>query len=161
MKPPPALVAKTTSQLAIACHNCNDVHGRLPPQADDYGGAYLAPLFFHLLPYMEQQNAFNDAAYLDPGGFVGKSNPTAVVNIGIIWPTWDSVIPNNMTWLRQTRVPNFQCPSDPSLDNCLDWCKGDASYAGNFQVFGGSQNARTRPNRATNWLTVWGCFPLS
>jgi prepilin-type N-terminal cleavage/methylation domain-containing protein len=42
-------------QLAIACHNCNDVHGRLPPQAGDYGGAYLAPLFFHLLPYMDSR----------------------------------------------------------------------------------------------------------
>jgi prepilin-type N-terminal cleavage/methylation domain-containing protein/prepilin-type processing-associated H-X9-DG protein len=143
-------------QMAIACHNCNDVHGRLPPQAGDYGGAYLAPLFFHLLPYLEQQNVFNDAAFLDPSGFVGKATPTAAVNIGIIWPTWDSVVPGvPLRWLRQTLVPNYQCPSDPSLGNCLDWCKGDASYAGNFQVFGGSQNANIHPNRASNWLTVW------
>jgi prepilin-type N-terminal cleavage/methylation domain-containing protein/prepilin-type processing-associated H-X9-DG protein len=143
-------------QLAIACHNCNDVHGRLPPQAGDYGGAYYAPLLFHLLPYLEQQNTWNDAIWIDPGAPVGQKTPTAVVNIGIIWPTWDSVIPGSPPrWLRQTLIPNYQCPSDPSLGNCIDWCKGDASYAGNFQVFGGSQNANTHPYRSSNWLTVW------
>jgi prepilin-type N-terminal cleavage/methylation domain-containing protein len=138
--------ANNLKQLGIACHNCNDVHGRLPPQAGTYGGAYFAPLLFHLLPYIEQQNAFNMAANMDPGAPVGQANPNLVVNIGVIWPTWDSVNPGNMTWLRQTLIPVYQCPSDPSLGNCLDWCKGDASYAGNFQVFGGVGNTSK-----TNW----------
>jgi hypothetical protein len=42
----------------------------------------------------------------------------------------------NNSWLRQTRITTYQCPSDPSLGNGLDWTPGDASYAGNFQVFG-------------------------
>src|SRR4051794_16447638 len=37
-------------QQALACHNCNDTFGRLPPQAATYGGAYYGPLYFHLLP---------------------------------------------------------------------------------------------------------------
>jgi hypothetical protein len=50
----------------------------------------------------------------------------------------------NNTWLRQTKIKTYQCPSDPTLGNCLDWCPGDASYAGNFQVFGD-------PNNRFNW----------
>jgi prepilin-type N-terminal cleavage/methylation domain-containing protein len=141
-------------QMALACHNCNDVHGRLPPQSGTYSGAYLAPLLYHLLPYMEQQNVYNSSIYLDPSGYVGLKKPNTYVNIGILWPTWDSVIPANMTWLRQSLMPAYQCPSDPSLGNCLDWCKGDASYAGNFQVFGGSFNANTYPSYG-NFQTVW------
>ncbi|MGH7225956.1 MAG: type II secretion system protein, partial [Gemmataceae bacterium] len=38
-------------QMALGCHNCDAVHRRLPPQAGTFGGAYDAPLFFHLLPY--------------------------------------------------------------------------------------------------------------
>jgi prepilin-type processing-associated H-X9-DG protein len=143
-------------QLALACHNCNDVHTRLPPQAGIYGGAYYAPLLFHLLPYIEQQNTFNMASYLDYNAQVGQSNPNpaTTINVGIIWPTWDSVNIGNNTWLRGTKIAVYQCPSDPSLGNCLDWCSGDASYAGNFQVFGGSANASTPPSLA-NAATVW------
>ena len=134
-------------QLALACHNCDDVNRRMPPQAGTFGGAYDAPLFFHLLPYIEQQNVYNMAAYIDPGGAVGQATPGSAVNIGIIWPTWDSVNPSTMTWLRKSQIAVYRCPSDPSLGNCIDWCNGDASYAGNFQVFGGTFNA----NSSTNW----------
>src|SRR5579864_2919942 len=41
-------------QFTLAAHNCNDQQGRLPPQAGTFAGAYYAPLFFHLLPYIEQ-----------------------------------------------------------------------------------------------------------
>jgi prepilin-type N-terminal cleavage/methylation domain-containing protein/prepilin-type processing-associated H-X9-DG protein len=143
-------------QIVLACHNCQDVNNRLPPQAGDFGGAYFAPLFFLLLPYIEQQNTFNDAVWEDPGAPVGQKTPTAVVNIGIIWPTWDSVVPGAPPrWLRQTKIPVYQCSSDPSLGNCLDWCNGDASYAGNFMVFGGTSHANTHPYASRNWLTVW------
>src|SRR5205809_647882 len=42
-------------QMALACHNANDAQGRLPPKAGTYAGAYYGPLFFHLLPYIEQK----------------------------------------------------------------------------------------------------------
>src|SRR5258708_6302131 len=80
-------------QLGLACHNCNDTMGRLPPQAGTFGGAYLAPLLFHLLPYIEQDNVYKAAVWLDYTAFVGESkpNPATTINIGVIWPTWDSV----------------------------------------------------------------------
>jgi prepilin-type N-terminal cleavage/methylation domain-containing protein len=143
-------------QQLLAAHNCNDTHGRLPPQAATFGGAYYAPLYFHLLPFIEQDNVYKMAAWLDYTGCVGcgPPNPATTVNVGVIWPTWSAVNIGNNTWLRQTRIPVYQCPSDPSLDNGLDWMPGDSSYAGNFQVFGGQANQTTAPN-STNYETVW------
>src|SRR5213080_4809851 len=51
-------------QIALATHNCNDIFKRLPPQAGTYGGAYYAPLFFHLLPFIEQANVYKSATWL-------------------------------------------------------------------------------------------------
>ena len=138
-------------QLGIATHNCNDTYGRLPPMAGTFGSAFYAPLFFHLLPFIEQDNTLKMAVWLDASAKVGQTNPNpgTTVNIGVIWPTWDSVNKGNNSWLRQTRIATYQCPSDPSLEvGCLDWCHGDGSYAGNFQVFG--QTGATMPN-SNNW----------
>src|SRR5437868_5204128 len=99
-------------QMGLATHNCQDTMNRLPPLAGTFAGAYYAPLFFHLLPYIEQDATWKMAAWLDPTGFVGQTNPGPAFNIGIIWPTWDSVNVNNSTWLRQTRIVIYQCPSD-------------------------------------------------
>jgi prepilin-type N-terminal cleavage/methylation domain-containing protein/prepilin-type processing-associated H-X9-DG protein len=117
-------------QMAIACHNCNDSMNRLPPQAGvNFAGAYYAPLLFYLLPFIEQDNVYK-----------------AAINGTVIWPNWNSVTGSG-SYLRTTRIKTYQCPSDPSLGQCLDWCDGDASYAGNFQVFGGANNT----NSSTNW----------
>jgi prepilin-type N-terminal cleavage/methylation domain-containing protein/prepilin-type processing-associated H-X9-DG protein len=144
-------------QIALAAHNCHDVYHVFPPQAGgQFGAAYAAPLFFHLLPYIEQEGLYESATYLDPTANVGQSapNPAAVINTGFIWPTWDWCDPAGTVFLRKTLIPVYRCPSDPSLGNCLDWCKGDSSYAGNFLVFGGFQNANTVPS-VTNGATVW------
>ena len=141
-------------QLGLAAQNANDTQGHLPPQAGNYGGAFLAPLFFHLLPYIEQQNVWNGAGWLDPSAAVGKTTPGTPVNIGIIWPTWDSVNISSNTWLRQTRIKTYQCSADPTRGQCLDWCNGDSTYAGNFLVFGGMNNVNRTPSRS-NWSTVW------
>jgi prepilin-type N-terminal cleavage/methylation domain-containing protein len=133
-------------QCTLASHACHDTNRRFPPQAGTFAGAYYAPLFFHLLPFIEQGVVWNDAGWLDPGGFVGETNPTQAVSIPYIWPTWDSVNPANLTWLRQSQINVYRCPSDPSLGNCIDWCNGDSSYAGNFQVFGGVTNINSNSN---------------
>jgi prepilin-type N-terminal cleavage/methylation domain-containing protein/prepilin-type processing-associated H-X9-DG protein len=143
-------------QMSLALHMTQDTNKRLPPQGGTYGGAFYAPLMFHLLPYIEQGNVWKMATWIDPTGGVGGGppNPKTVVNVGVIWPTWASVNVQTNTWLRQTKIPTYQCPSDPSLGNCLDWCDGDASYGGNFLVFGGVGNKDTRPSSA-NFETVW------
>ncbi len=135
-------------QFTLASHNCNDTQGRLPPQAGTFGGAYYAPLFFHLLPYIEQDNTWKAASWMDYNAAVGQAAPNAgtTINIGVIWPTWDSVNPGAGKFLRQTRIAIYQCPADPSLGNGLDWTPGDSSYAGNFQVFGGAVNTNSNSN---------------
>jgi hypothetical protein len=45
--------------LGIAMHNANDTYGRFPPSVGPYGLAQQNDtLFFHVLPYMEQDNIF-------------------------------------------------------------------------------------------------------
>src|SRR2546426_1101716 len=136
-------------QISLALHNCQDSQGRLPPMSGTFGGAYYAPLFFHLLPYLEQSNTWRMAEYLDTNAPVGTAspNPATTIDVGVLWPTWASVNKGNNTFLRQTLIPPYQCPSDPSIGRgaspketanpyCKDWCNGDSSYAGNYLVFG-------------------------
>jgi len=60
-------------------------------------------LFWHLLPYIEQDNIWNAAA-------VG----------GVIFPNWHSLNPTGTPqYLRQVRIPVYQCPSDPSISKKL------------------------------------------
>ncbi|HVS37596.1 MAG TPA: DUF1559 domain-containing protein [Gemmataceae bacterium] len=137
-------------QLALACHNCNDSQGRMPPQAGTFANAYYAPVFFHLLPYIEQQALWSQADHLDYNAQVGQTNPNpgTTITINYIWPTWQSVNTANSpySWVRCMMIKTYRCPSDPSLGNAIDWGPGDASYAGNFQVFGGAQNTNSNSN---------------
>src|SRR5262249_47502168 len=112
-----AKCSNNLKQMTLALHNCNDTNTRLPPMGGTFGGAYYAPLLFHLLPYIEQDNTFKMAVWLDYTAQVGTPapNPATTINIGVIWPTWDSVNVGDKTFLRQTRIPIYQCPSDPSL----------------------------------------------
>src|SRR6266849_4842973 len=48
-------------QIALAAHNAHGTNGRFPPQSATYGGAYYAPLFFHLLPYVEFDSVWRSA----------------------------------------------------------------------------------------------------
>jgi prepilin-type N-terminal cleavage/methylation domain-containing protein len=125
-------------QMALACHNTHDALGRFPPMAGTFGGAYLAPIMFHLLPYIEQGTVYQTAVWMDIKANVGQAspNPAHTVHIGFIWPVWTSVNQASNTWLRQTKIATYQCPTDLTLGNGLDWTPGDASYAANFQVFG-------------------------
>jgi prepilin-type N-terminal cleavage/methylation domain-containing protein len=113
--------ANNLKQIALACHNANDTFGRIPPAAGTYGGAYFAPLFFHLLPFVEQGNVWK-SANLFPGYIV---------------PTWDTPGPTAGSYLRQSMVPTYRCPSDPTLgkNQATDWFPGDASYGGNWNAF--------------------------
>lgn len=134
-------------QQALAVHNFAETIGVLPPQSATAAGAYYAPLYFHMLPYVEQGNIWTMAENIDPSGYVGLVTPTGSVGLGFVWPTWDSVNITNNSWLRQCQINVYRCPSDYTLNNALDWQPGDSSYAGNFLVFGGPGNV----NSSSNW----------
>src|SRR6266852_452790 len=63
-------------QMALAVHNSQDSQGRIPPMSGTYGGGFYAPIFFHLLPYLEQGNTWNQAEFLDTNAPVGTASPS-------------------------------------------------------------------------------------
>ena len=123
-------------QMSLALHNAHDTNGRLPPMAAfQYGGAYYAPFFFHLLPFIEQGNVYKAATPVNGGS-------------GVI-PLWDTPGQGGTQYLRQTRIKTYQCPTDATIGTnaATDWTPGDASYAPNFQVFGNPNFKHRRRGR--------------
>ena len=102
--------------------------------AGTFGGAYYAPHFFHLLPFIEQGNVWRAAS-------VG----------GYIVPLWGLAGATPGTFLRQTRIPAYQCPSDATLNlnPATDWLPGDMSYAASFQSFG--KRANSTSSNPVDW----------
>src|ERR1700736_2293746 len=97
-------------QLALAMHSINDVFQNLPPVV----GSFLkndkpGPLFFHLLPYIEQDNIYKQA---------------------------EGDVTKNATY--GMTIPIFMNPKDPSAPpgNRYKGWLATSSYAGNWMVFG-------------------------
>jgi prepilin-type N-terminal cleavage/methylation domain-containing protein len=111
-------------QMSLALHNCHDAQSRFPSAGSfEFGGAYLAPLMFHILPYIEQDNVWKIATPVSGGGVI---------------PLWNTPGAGGTQFLRQTRIKTYVCPSDPTINTNLarDWTPGETTYAFNFQVFG-------------------------
>ena len=113
-------------QISLATINCADQHsGTLPPgdglypsqTPSDYNS--YASVFFHILPYIEQENAYK--ATLQQGDPHGSNG-----NFLTYTPFW-----NNLTLNAKTYV----CHSDPSNIGEGGWNSGLNSYAYNAQVF--------------------------
>lgn len=95
--------------LGLAAHNHHDVHNGMPPAARGPTPGPEGSGFFHLLPYLEQDNLFKSA---------GKSVRT------------------NGVWC--TPVPLFTCPADTSHrgeERFAGWL-ATGSYATNFRTAG-------------------------
>jgi prepilin-type processing-associated H-X9-DG protein len=97
--------------VAIAAHNCHDVSRRFPPLTGSFpqGQKNYGTLFFHMLPYLEQNDLYQKA-----GGFVWQNGTYSA------------------------RVPTLLCPSDGSApaDNKYKNWLATSSYAGNWLIFG-------------------------
>jgi prepilin-type N-terminal cleavage/methylation domain-containing protein/prepilin-type processing-associated H-X9-DG protein len=112
-------------QLGLACHACHDALDRLPPAWGWFpdpnlsgGSAGVGPLFFHLLPFLEQGDLYRSS----------RQGP----------PPLDYY--NYQVNVNTRQVKAYTCPLDPTLP-----AQGGApgvqpyaasSYAANFQVFG-------------------------
>jgi prepilin-type N-terminal cleavage/methylation domain-containing protein len=107
-------------QIGLACHNCHDTYGQMPPMYHDTGGYntngpwlnFTGPVLYYLLPYIEQQNLYS------------QSN-TNVYNT----PPAAHTVPQKI----------FHCPADPNYRTGIlapgnPWALG--CYAANYQVFG-------------------------
>ena len=113
-------------QIGIACHNCNDQQGRLPPEYGWFPGDGVTSLGgfgtvqFHLLPYIEQDNLYKAS-----GSDWGPP-------YGIVYYVYQS--PS----IYAQPIKTYLCPSDPTNTGGQAWAGGWAfgNYAANYQVFG-------------------------
>jgi len=120
-------------------------------------------LFFHLLPYVEQQALWQTASKWDSSNTGTVPNQATIVSLGTIWPLWAT--PAGAIFTRSTRVAVYQCPTDPTIGyaktrapgDAGDWGDGDASYAGNFLAFGSWKwtSSGFQFESPGNYLTAW------
>lgn len=113
-------------QLGLAAHSYHDAHGHLPPVIGYYPPARgtFGTCFFHLLPFLEQDNLYRSA--LGPVPFPLPAGPTVVYFAG-----------NNNVYSQPLKT--FLCPSDPSIDTgdivtINGFPFGASSYAPNAMV---------------------------
>ena len=94
--------ANNLKELGLAAQQFHDTHQHLPPVIGYYPPASgtFGPYFFHLLPYLEQDNLYQSALGRVP--FPPPDAPTAVYYPG-----------NNNVYSRP--VKTFLCPSDPGV----------------------------------------------
>jgi type II secretory pathway pseudopilin PulG len=108
-------------QICLAIHNCNDTNGKLPPLVGPYPNADATAanngygcLFFHILPYIEQDNLYRSA-------FDGKTYRA------------------DTNGVRARIVRTYVSQSDPDGGKETVVYEGwlaPGNYAANFQVFG-------------------------
>jgi prepilin-type N-terminal cleavage/methylation domain-containing protein len=117
-------------QISLATINCADTNqSNLPPNWGLYPSNQSVPnngeagLFFHVLPYMEQQNFYN--ANLMPTS--PQINPTGNVPT---YSEWGAAIQGNTSV-----VKTLQCPSDPTLNQTWAPQSMVSSYGVNGQLF--------------------------
>jgi prepilin-type N-terminal cleavage/methylation domain-containing protein len=142
-------------QIGLALHGCNDAYGKLPPMVGGYpqgndpnwGAAYTPSHYgtqqYFLLPFLEQQNAYNAPDI--SGGGTHQSN----------------------SWWSGAIIKTFMARNDPTLQPGGTWCcsaegnpRGSNSYASNWHAFGGGwgedwqdQDRRVIPRSFPDGLT--------
>jgi prepilin-type N-terminal cleavage/methylation domain-containing protein/prepilin-type processing-associated H-X9-DG protein len=126
-------------QIGLATQNVQSAMGRLPPQFGWFGAensGSFGTIFFHLLPYIEEINLYEEAR---------------------VETTVDQTYPCRYTQQagsHDTRrrvggqvVPAYICPTDDSQPYVKpNWGWGGSCYASNYQVFA----AKTERARLTN-----------
>jgi len=117
-------------QIVLGTINCADTNqGQLPPSVGLYasngvaaGGNSDGGMFFHILPYIEQDNLFK-VAYWTSGSSVTNYDPSR-----------NNYLPTYTQWadpVRNSRLSVYKCPSDPTIGNDA----GYSSYGQNGQLF--------------------------
>jgi prepilin-type N-terminal cleavage/methylation domain-containing protein len=133
-------------QISLGTINCADTNqGLLPPSVGLYPSQGMQSqgnsdggLFFHILPYIEQDNLFKVAFWTPTNG---------VTNFD---PGRNGNLPSYTQWadpVRNSRVAAYKCPSDPTIGNDA----GYSSYGQNGQIF--------RVNYAFGWGTGLATYP--
>ncbi|HTU92418.1 MAG TPA: DUF1559 domain-containing protein [Gemmataceae bacterium] len=126
-------------QIGLGTINCSDTHqGSLPtglglyPNGSPSTNNGAGPIWFHILPFIEQQNMYNSALLANdtsgPGGIGGGG---AGLAFNGTYPTYDC-------WANSLQglvIKTYLCPSDPTLPNGNYPVYVPLCYAANAQVF--------------------------
>jgi prepilin-type N-terminal cleavage/methylation domain-containing protein len=138
-------------QIGIATHNCNDQFGKLPPAIGWFAsggpspGAGWGTLFFHLLPFIEQDNLYKSGRMTGANSLGQNPGPDQPYYSGEAGAGTPDYVGTHI-------VKTYVCPSDPSVTGGgiytdslygLQW--GSSCYAGNFLVFGLYDSATYQP----------------
>jgi len=126
-----AQCSNNLKQMSLGTINCADTHqGLLPPGDGLYpsltpsaNNAY-ASIFFHILPFLEQQNSYN--LTLQPSDPHGSNVGPGGANLATYSPFWNVL---------QLNMKTYICSSDPSNVSNGGWNSGLNSYAYNSQAF--------------------------
>jgi type II secretory pathway pseudopilin PulG len=109
-----AKCANNQKQLVLAIHNINDVYeSKLPPAVGEWQGNPPGTLFYHMLPFIEQEPLYKQSK--DQDGYFIRNGDT-----------------------QKNTIQVFISPLDTSVKSPYlydDWL-ATTSYAANFQVFG-------------------------
>jgi prepilin-type N-terminal cleavage/methylation domain-containing protein len=119
--------ANNLKQMSLATISCADANAGLMPPGDGLfpqpqpaANNSYASVFFHILPYEEQGNAYQQTLQpYDPHNGNNGNNPTYS-------PFWNVLHMNSKI---------YTCPSDPTNTGPGQWNSGQSSYAYNAQVF--------------------------
>jgi prepilin-type N-terminal cleavage/methylation domain-containing protein len=137
-------------QIGLACHNYNDTNNKLPPLYYEYGPR--GPVLFMLLPYIEQDNIYNQS--VNP--IYGGSYPDMIYGV----PQGDGTY-----WRPCARpIKTYLCPSDPTGPDDGLWAVSSdpndggkwafSNYGANFQVFGNPDAGNVDYSNQQTGLTV-------
>lgn len=117
-------------QIGLGAQHCNETRGYLPPQYGynlESNRGDFGTLFFHLLPYIEQEDLQAKAATTG-GSFTTYWGATFTKTAGRDL---------RMSGIEANIVKAYVCPSDTAVGGVLtNWGWAGSSYAGNFRVFG-------------------------
>jgi prepilin-type N-terminal cleavage/methylation domain-containing protein/prepilin-type processing-associated H-X9-DG protein len=132
--------ANNMKQIGLAAHNCNDSIGCLPPAQGWFPGSGPAGqagwggVFFHLLPYLEQNNLYKGTLTTGPNPMGENPNQAYYSSAtGLGTPSF----------VGSVSIKGYLCPSDPTVpsggtvpDQFFGYQWATTSYAGNFLIFG-------------------------
>ena len=127
-------------QMSLALINCADTHqgvlpgacGRYPNPFPSANNSY-GPVFFQILPYMEQQAIYNST--YQPNGGPTQQNGT----FPDYEPYWNFFGGNTF------QIKSFLCPTDPTSQSVSSaWTSGALSYGANQQALPLEWNGQNR-----------------
>jgi type II secretory pathway pseudopilin PulG len=127
-------------QMVLAVQSSHQIHGKLPPATGWYAalaepkrttvGGIPATVHFHLLPFVEQQNVYQQAV----AGQIVSARPAGGAGAAgaVLPPAAPIPAGNDKTAIDEIAVPVFCSALDPTLINNG---AGLANFAANLRVF--------------------------